>query len=119
MPDSIDIGGVTLRMISFQRRENVYRGDVAASFSNRLLDGRDAPRRSWEGTTDWITPAEEAALRAVVDAGNTVCTGLVLNDEEVLCCVTIGNAPLGPNVQSGPPDYTAINVSLALVLQEA
>ena len=119
MPDSISIGGVDLRLVSFQRRDNEYRGEVTASFNNRLGDGRDGPRRSWDGTTDWITPAEEAALRAVVDSGPAVCSGLVLHGEEVLCSVTVGNAPEGPDVQSGTTDYSAVNVSLALTLREA
>lgn len=119
MPDSINVGGVGLRLISFQRRANEYRGEAVASFDNRLQDGRDEPRRVWDGTTDAITPAEEAALRSAIDGGLVVCSGLVLHGEEVLCSVTAENAPEGPDVQSGPPDYTAINVSLSLTFREA
>jgi hypothetical protein len=119
MADSISVGGIGLRLTSFQRRANEYRGDVSASFNNRLADGRDSPRRVWDGTCDWITPAEEASLRAVVDAGAVLCSGLVLNGEEVLCIVTVETAPEGPDVQSGPTDYTAVNVAPTLTFREA
>ena len=119
MPNSIDIGGIELRLVSFQEKERTWRGELVPSFSNRLMNGRDLPLRAWEGTTDAITPAEEIALRAVADSGNVVCTGLVLYGELVLCAVTVGAVPRGPDVQSGPTDYSAINVTVAITLQEA
>jgi hypothetical protein len=118
MPNSITVDGIGVRLISFSERAREYRGEVAASFLNTLQDGRDAPRRTWEGVTDAITPAEEATLRTAVEAGDVVCDGLVLYEESVLCSVTVENATRGPDVQSGPTDYSAVNVALNLTFRE-
>lgn len=121
MPDSINIGGIGLRLTAFQERAREYRGESVRAFDQSLLSGRDLPARTWDGTSDWITPAEEVALRAVIEAGNVVCTStspLVLYGESVLCEVTIEAVPRGPDVQSGNTVYSTVNVTLALVLRE-
>jgi hypothetical protein len=118
MPDSITIGGVALKLVAFQERAREQRGDAVRTFDNTLADGRDLPKRTWDGTSLEMTPATEATLRLAVGSGPVVCSGLVLYGESVLCAVDVENAPRGPDVQSGPPDESEVNVTLSLVLRE-
>lgn len=118
MPDSATLGGVSVRFVSFKERAREYRGESPRSFNNTLLSGRDSPVRTWDGVTDAMLPATEATLRTAVEAGNVVCDDLVFYGESVLCEVTIEDAPRGPDVQSGPTDYSAVNVSLSIVMRE-
>jgi hypothetical protein len=118
MPDSATIGGVSVRFTSFKERPREYRGESVRTFDNTLQSGRDLPVRTWDGVTDWMTPASEATLRAAVEAGNVVCDDLVFYGESILCEVSIEDAPRGPDVQSGPTDYTAVNVTLSMVMRE-
>lgn len=118
MAVSITIGGVTLRLVSFQERPREYRGEAARAFDNTLLDGRDAPKRSWSGETDWVTTAEEATLRAAVEAGPVSCSGLVLPGGAVTCSVDVDGSVLGPGVQGGLTDYALVNSRLSLTLRE-
>jgi hypothetical protein len=118
MPASIEIAGIEVDLVSFQQRPDARRGEMVRAFDNTLLDGTDRPKRTWDGTTDWMTPASEQALRAAVGSGPVVCTGFVLSDEQVLCSVSIEAVPRGPDVLNGRPDYAALNVTLPLVLTE-
>jgi hypothetical protein len=119
MAVSTTIGGVGLRFVSFQQRADTKRGEVATSFNNRLQDGTDLPRRTWDGTTDAHPLADESALRLAIASGPVVCSGLTLYGESVLCSVSIESAARGPNVQSGKPDYTTLNVTMSITLREA
>lgn len=118
MPDSATIGGVSVRFVSFKERAREYRGESVKSFNNTLLSGRDLPVRSWDGVTDWMSSAAEATFRTAVEAGNVVCDDLVFYGESILCEVTIEDATRGPDVQSGYTDYSAVNVSLSVVVRE-
>lgn len=118
MPDSINIGGISLRLTAFQERTREKRGESVRSFSNVLMNGTDLSVRTWDGMTDWETPETETALRAVVEAGNVVCSGLTLHEESVLCEVTVESVPRGPNVQGAVIDHSTLNVTMALVLKE-
>lgn len=118
MAYSITAGGVNLRLTAFQERAREHRGESVRAFDQTLMNGRDLPVRTWDGVTDWMTPAEEVALRSAVEAGNVVCSGLVLHGESVLCEVTVETVPRGPNVQGAKIDYATLNVTLALVFRE-
>jgi len=107
-----------VRFVSFKERAREYRGESVRSFNNTLLSGRDLPVRTWDGVTDWLAPAAEAALRSAVEAGNVVCDGLVFYGESILSEVTVEDATRGPDVQSGPTDYSAVNVTLNVVIRE-
>jgi hypothetical protein len=120
MAVSITIGGITLRLLpGFQQRASEWRGSVDRAFDMSLVDGRDSEKRSWSGVTDWMTTTEEAALRAAVASGPVVCSGLVLPGGPFTCSVEVESSSYGPAVQSGLPDYTGVNVTLALTLREA
>jgi hypothetical protein len=118
MARSITVGTVELWLTSFQERQREWRGEATRSFDHTLQDGRDLPKRAWDGTTDWLSPADEAALRLAIGGGPVVCFGIVLVGEAVLCTVDVESAPRGPDVQSGAPDWTEINVTLALTFRE-
>lgn len=119
MAESITIAGIDLKLLSFERREDEVRGEAPRAFNNTLLDGTDAGKGVWSAVTDALLPATEIALRAAIASGPVVCAGLVLYGGAVLAKVTIGGAPLGPDVVSGPiPDHTAVNASLSLTLRE-
>jgi hypothetical protein len=118
MARSVTVGAIELWLTAFQERAREWRGEATRSFDHTLQDGRDLPRRAWDGTTDWIPLADEAALRLAVGSGPVVCSGVVFAGESVLCTVDVENAPRGPDVQSGAPDWTEINVTLALTFRE-
>jgi len=118
MAESITIGAVTLKLISCQERAREYRGEEVASFSNVLMNGRDAGRKTWDGVSLPIAPAAEATLRGIIDAGSVVCSGLVLYGESVLCNVTIESAPRGPDETGHLLNHAAVNSSLSLVFRE-
>lgn len=118
MPASITIGAVSVNLLDFTERAREYRGELTVAFDNTLLDGRDRPRRTWEGKTDWITPEAENALRGQIDGGPVACSGLVLYGEGVYCIVTIDSAMRGPDVSNGLPDWTNVNSQLSLTFKE-
>lgn len=118
MAYSIVVGGMGLRLTSFQERPREYRGESVRSFDNSLMSGRDRPARTWDGVTDSYSPAEENSLRSIVEAGNVVCSGIGLHSETLLCEVTIESTPRGPNVQGALRDYSTVNVTMSLVLRE-
>jgi hypothetical protein len=115
---SIVIGGIALDLVSFREGETEWRGTADRAFDNTLLDGRDAPKRSWEGVTDWLATAAADSLRAAIASGPVSCSGVVLG-ETVTASVDVRSAERGPDVSSGTPNWSAINVTLALTLREA
>lgn len=119
MADSIVVAGIGVALTSFQERPRTQRGEAVRAFDLTLLDGTDGGKRTWEGTTDVMLPAGEAALRAAIGSGSVVCSGLVLYGESVLCKVTVEGASRGPDVLTSPrPDWTAVASTLSLVLVE-
>lgn len=115
---SITIAGVGLDLTAFREGEPEWRGEAARAFDNTLLVGRDSKKRIWEGVTDWMSKADTDALAAAVEGGTVTCSGVVLG-ETVSASVDIRTAERGPDVSSGRPDWTAINVTLSLTLREA
>lgn len=118
MAESIVVAGIEIELTAFSELEPEVRGEEVRAFDNTLLDGTDAGRRRWEGTTDAMTSAASAALRVAVSAGPVVCSGLVLLGESVLARVRVGGAPRTPDYSAGRVDWTGVNVVHTLTLRE-
>jgi hypothetical protein len=114
------IAGIEVEMTAFQEREPEVRGEAVRSWENDLMDGTDAGKRVWEGTTYIMTPAAVAALRLAVAGGPVVCSGVELLGESVLATVKIGAVPRGPAYdENGRPDWTGVSLTLPLTVREA
>jgi hypothetical protein len=80
---------IDLKLVTFRRRPDRVRGEIAVSFANTLLDGTDQRKREWEGETIEYTPEEVDAIRAAITPGPVVIGGEKLRGGTVTVYVAV------------------------------
>lgn len=120
--NALNVAGLDLSVLSGGENENAVRGEAVRAFANNLLDGTDAPRRSWTFTLYPMPLSDSATLRAAVGSGPVPCWGslltIPLEANAVDCKVTPKGGAFGPGVQSATDDWTEPSVSLSILIEE-